>query len=95
VFVHLLDGERQVRGQCDKQPQDGVYPTDRWSGGEVVDDDYAIPVPADAPSGEYRLEVGMYNWMTGERLAVFDADGQRITENRILLDPIITVLPNQ
>ncbi|MDY7041863.1 MAG: glycosyltransferase family 39 protein, partial [Chloroflexota bacterium] len=62
VFVHLLDGEGRVRGQDDKQPQDGVYPTDRWSGGEVVDDDYAIHVPADAPPGEYRLEVGMYDW---------------------------------
>jgi hypothetical protein len=95
VFVHLLDGEGQVRGQHDKQPQDGVYPTDRWSGGEVVDDDYAVAVSADASPGEYRLEVGMYNWMTGERLAVFDVDGQRIIEDRILLAPIITVLTNQ
>ncbi|HIP96713.1 MAG TPA: glycosyltransferase family 39 protein [Anaerolineae bacterium] len=95
VFVHLLDGEGQLWGQHDKQPQDGVYPTDRWSGGEVVDDDYAIAVPADAPPDEYRLEVGMYNWVTGERLAVFDASGGRVTGDRILLDLTITVLPNQ
>jgi 4-amino-4-deoxy-L-arabinose transferase-like glycosyltransferase len=95
VFVHLLDDEGQVRGQHDKQPQDGVYPTDRWSGGEVVDDEYIIAVAPDAPPGEYRLEVGMYNWMTGERLAVLDPNRRSIIEDRILLEPIITVLPSR
>lgn len=92
VFVHLLDDEGQVWGQHDKQPQDGVYPTDRWSGGEVVDDDYIIAVPADAPPGEYRLEVGMYNWITGERLTVFDADGMPVLDNHVILESIILVM---
>ena len=92
VFVHLLDSERRVRGQHDKQPQDGVYPTDRWSGGEIVDDDYAIAVPADTPPGEYCLEVGMYNWITGERLAVFDANDMPVPDNHIILEPIILVM---
>ncbi|MDY7040571.1 MAG: hypothetical protein SVX38_06895, partial [Chloroflexota bacterium] len=75
--------------------QDGVYPTDRWSGGEVVDDDYAIHVPADAPPGEYRLEVGMYDWVTGERLTVLDADGLPVADDGVLIGPVVSLLSNR
>jgi len=95
VFTHLLGPDGKVWGQMDQLPLKGLFPTSKWGKGEIVDDEYTILVAPDAPPGAYHLEVGMYNWMTGERLPVFDADGQRITGDQILLNPIITVLPNQ
>jgi len=91
IFTHLLDSQETVRGQMDKVPLDGLYPTSRWLPGEVVDDDFELVLAADAPPGEYRLEVGMYNWMTGERLPVFDTAGQRVPNDRILLETVIEV----
>jgi hypothetical protein len=91
VFTHLLGPDGKVWGQIDQLPLKGLFPTSKWGQGEVVDDEYLIAIAPDAPPGEYRLEVGMYNWITGERLTVFDASGQRITEDRVLLEPIITV----
>jgi hypothetical protein len=44
----------------------------------VVVDQYEIPVRMDAPAGEYRIETGMYDATTGERLSVFTSQGQPV-----------------
>jgi hypothetical protein len=52
VAVHLVahdppQGPADILTQADSvHPVDGWYPTSRWSGGEIVRDHYAIPVPA-------------------------------------------------
>lgn len=83
VFTHLL-GEAWnaangnfIWGQVDAEPVSGQAPTTSWSPGAVIVDRYAIPVAADAPAGEYRLEVGLYGLVDGERLpAVGAVDGE-------------------
>lgn len=81
VFTHLL-GEtfnattgNFLWGQRDNEPAANTRPTTTWRVGEVVVDDYAIPIQADAPPGDYRIEIGLYNPLTGERLAVVDDVG--------------------
>jgi len=39
---------------------------------------HRLPVPADGPPGPYRLEVGLYDPMTGERWAVLDEEGRPV-----------------
>ncbi len=87
VFTHLLDGANQVWGQKDSPPLGGQYPTTLWMAGEVVSDEYLIPVKDDAPMGEYNIEVGMYRLGTGERLPVLDETGQ-VVGDRVLLGPV-------
>jgi len=87
VFVHLTDREGRKLGQKDSVPVKGSYPTKRWSEGETVFDEYEILVDPDAPSGEYVLEVGMYNAATGERLPVLTEGGQ-VLGDRILLERV-------
>jgi hypothetical protein len=89
VFTHLIDAEDRLWAQQDNQPGEGEHPTSDWRGGEVVADKYHLLLPDDMPAGQYRLEVGMYQWRTGERLSVFQ--GVRETGNRVLLTPEITV----
>jgi hypothetical protein len=89
VFTHLIGAEDRLWAQQDNQPQKGEHPTSGWQEGEVVADSYYLLLPGDIPAGQYRLEVGMYQWQTGERLSVFQ--GGQETGNRVLLVPEITV----
>jgi 4-amino-4-deoxy-L-arabinose transferase-like glycosyltransferase len=94
VFTHLLDSTSFVRGQKDAVPHEGQYPTDRWLPGETVVDRYVIQVPEDTPAGDYRLEIGMYDPAEGaQRLPVFDSDGLRQQDDRLLLDIVVQVVP--
>ena len=77
VFIHLLDGGDQVRGQGDGPPAGGFCPTSFWDPGEIVVDEHRLSVDADAPAGTYRLAVGLYFLPSGERLATA-ADDQVI-----------------
>lgn len=88
-FVHLL-GEFNpatggpLWGQHDAQPGEGTYPTTSWDAGEIVVDEYLVPLPPDAPPGEYELEIGFYYLPTLERLPVLDEAGQPVGD-RVLL----------
>jgi 4-amino-4-deoxy-L-arabinose transferase-like glycosyltransferase len=63
VFVHELDAAGVLVAQQDSPPAGGRYPTSLWDPGERIEDRYALSVPAGA-----RLEVGLYDPATGQRL---------------------------
>ena len=89
VFTQLLGPYNPLTtgplwGGHDSRPGDGTYPTTVWEAGEIVIDEYEIPIQADAPPGEYQLEVGMYHLATMERLPVLDDSGV-VQDGRILL----------
>jgi hypothetical protein len=86
VFTHLLDAGGQVRGQQDNPPVRGTYPTTLWVPGEIVVDEYEIPVDAGAAPGSYVIEVGMYDPETMTRLPVSDPSGP--AADRVLLGQI-------
>jgi mannosyltransferase len=87
VFVHLLDGDSRVRGQVDRVPGNGAYPTTGWLPGEVLVDAYQVPIMADLPPGHYLVEVGLYDPATGVRLPVTDVAGHPLGD-RVLLGPV-------
>jgi 4-amino-4-deoxy-L-arabinose transferase-like glycosyltransferase len=70
VFSHLLDETGQLRAQADGLPVGGRHPTTDWETGETVKDLHQIEIPADLPAGRYRLQIGMYDLETLDRLAV-------------------------
>jgi len=90
VFTHLTGAEGRIWGQRDNPPVDGFYPTTGWEGGEIVRDQYDIPISPDTPPSEYQIEVGMYLAETGERLPVLDGEGQ-ILGDKILLNLVISI----
>ncbi len=66
TFVQVLDANGDKIAQSD-QPAGGVYyPTSLWQPGETLRDRHTIILPAGAPSGPYRLLVGMYQLANGE-----------------------------
>jgi 4-amino-4-deoxy-L-arabinose transferase-like glycosyltransferase len=88
VFVHLLGPDGQVWAQQDNPPGKGALPTSGWLPGEYVADSYQLVVTPETPAGEYRLEVGMYDPATGERLPTANAAGLPLGDRILLGQPI-------
>ncbi len=72
TFAHLLDADGNLVAQLDWTPQDslGYLPTTSWQPGRTVVDHQTIPLPANLPPGQYRLVLGWYYPVTGDRLPV-------------------------
>ena len=66
-------------------------PTSGWVEGQGVVDEVEVSVPEDMPPGTYRVELGMYNARDMVRLPVTDAEGNRLPEDRVLLDEEVRV----
>lgn len=80
IFVHLLDEDSRLWAQSDSIPGRGTLPTTGWVPGKIVTDEHEIAISADAPSGDYVIEIGMVQADTGQRLPVTDEDGHLLTE---------------
>jgi uncharacterized membrane protein len=76
VFVHLLDKDGIMGGQWDSVPGGGLLPTTSWLDGEVITDEYEVPIRGGAPPGEYFIEIGMYEASTEQDSAAQDSDTQ-------------------
>jgi hypothetical protein len=87
-FNNLLDSTGAQRGGYDRLPLE-YYSTLLWAPGEVVLDGYAVPVDADAPPGEYYLDVGYY--LTVGEAAVnlpLVEDGEMTDASSVTIGPI-------
>lgn len=74
VFNHLYDSE--MWGQQDGTPACAFRPTTLWEPGQVIRDEYTIPIDSSTPPGDIPLVVGMYGLISKERLPVYGPDGQ-------------------
>jgi hypothetical protein len=97
VFTHLLGQVHNPRTQGpvwaghDAQPAYGTAPTSQWIAGDHLVDRHILIIDDQAPPGEYRLEVGMYDAATGQRLPVSRPDGDALGDH-LLLDTTVTVV---
>ncbi len=79
LFAQLFGRGGAKVGQRDTYPGLGHYPTSFWRAGQVFADEVPIPVAPDAavPS-RLRLDVGLYERESGQRLAVVDVAGDPV-----------------
>jgi hypothetical protein len=84
VFNHLVGPDGTVLAQTDSWAQEGAYYSDQWLPDEIIETRYTIPIPSDAPAGEYTLRVGMYKAATGERPVTL-VDGVPVPERYVTL----------
>ncbi len=87
AFTHLISPQGVVYGEMDIPLGGGFYPSSRWKAGEIVRQDYPLPVRPDTPPGLYSIEVGLYRRETMERLPVLDEDG-RPYSHRVVIGPV-------
>jgi hypothetical protein len=96
-FVHLLGSSFNPKtnnplwGQQDKQLP-GYHPLTQWTPGKLYRDSYEFRIDADAPPGEYQLEIGWVQASTGLRLGpqvTGEAPGLSVSHlDSLLLDGI-------
>ncbi|MFN8500092.1 MAG: glycosyltransferase family 39 protein [Anaerolineae bacterium] len=67
-FVHLVRLDGSLAGQFDGPPLGGSYATTDWAPGERIIGRVEAKVADDAPPGSLSVQVGWYDWRTGERL---------------------------
>lgn len=81
VFLHLLDAQGRSVAGYDSEPRKGQYPTTAWEPNLLAADVIVMPVGTDVPVGDnYRLEVGLYDSATQQRLAIVNLEGQPVTD---------------
>jgi hypothetical protein len=80
TFVHLLDASGEILAQDDGPPGGGEAPVMGWLPGEYLTDTRTLRLPDGAANGEYRLGVGFYDPVTGQRLG-----------DRVILDTPVVV----
>lgn len=86
VFTQLIGPDGQVWAQHDNPPKGGWYHTTLWQPDQAITDDYAFPIPADAPPGDYQLIAGWYDPTTLARLTT-DTGQDFVTVTTIRIEP--------
>jgi len=69
TFAVLLDAAQQPYGSVDRYPA-GFYSPILWASGEVVMDDFSLPIRVNAPDGIYTLRLGQYCLVNGQTPAL-------------------------
>jgi hypothetical protein len=89
VSNHLLYGaDMHQWGGRDRVPQD-YYSTVLWTPGEVVRDEYLVPVDSSAPPGVYRLDLGLYVEVAGQSWHLpLVQNGTALDANSVTIVPI-------
>ncbi|HEX6287599.1 MAG TPA: glycosyltransferase family 39 protein [Herpetosiphonaceae bacterium] len=87
VFLHVVDDREQIVAERNAQPLDGLFPINGWVRGDWIRDPKAIVLAGVVP-GTYRLEIGIWDETTGERLGVYDRDGE-LFGDRVDAGPIV------
>ncbi|MEW5717222.1 MAG: glycosyltransferase family 39 protein [Chloroflexota bacterium] len=79
VYVRLFDANDKIIARWDAFPGGGLYPTRVWPPGEVIADEYRIPIPLDARAGVGRIEAGLFRRVPLETLTARDPRGNIVT----------------
>ncbi len=91
VFVHLIDGANRPIVALDYTPLGGAAPTHlwipKWLPGQQYRDPYRLTIPQDLPTGEYWIEVGLYEMVGKRRLHISDETGS-LAGDRFVLGPV-------
>ena len=82
VFVHLLDENDLILAQRNTFPGLGSFTTTLWQAGDAIADTYTLALPETtyAPSSA-QLEVGLFDFATGDRLLVYGPGGESAGDN--------------
>ena len=88
VFLHATDTAGILQAQQDSHPGHGNFPTSEWRPGVIVVDRHLVQLPPGVPApATLRIEAGLYDARTGERLAVGSSDRVALADIAVAPEP--------
>ena len=87
VSVILEDAQGREVGRWDGRPAGYDYPTTRWQPGQEIFGRYPLPLPADAPAGDYTVTLAVYDETNPDGLDLRDA-ADNPAGKRVRLGPL-------
>jgi hypothetical protein len=78
-FVHVLDQQGRIAAQWDGYTYSPYY----VQAGDIIVQVHFIPIPENFAEGTYRLQLGLYHSLTGERLPI-TVNGQAVADHLLL-----------
>ncbi len=76
AYIRLVDDEGNIWGHVDRLILAGLWRPIRWNPGYFLRDEYKLPIDPATPPGTYHLEVGLYNFESGQSYGVVRNIGQ-------------------
>ena len=76
IYAHVLNEQGQLAAQKDGFVFGGTYPMVAWQPSTLLQDVRTVPFTGDS----FTAYVGLYNWMTGERLTAVSANNIPLPE---------------
>jgi 4-amino-4-deoxy-L-arabinose transferase-like glycosyltransferase len=86
VFIHLVGPDNRIWAQEDRLLRSAGHPSSKWQVGDIAKQRYRLVLPPEAPPGDYTVKTGVYYWETGERLPVWNENGERVAGDAISLE---------
>jgi hypothetical protein len=81
IALRMRDRSGTTVAALDTQPGYGFYPTSMWRPGELVHDQYLLPIEAGTPPGtDYSLQVTLYDAMTITPIGTAETAGVVVTQ---------------
>ncbi len=91
VFIHLVDGQGGRITQADAPPLDNDWPTSMWLPGQTFADERRIALPPRLTPGRYTVRLGLYEPVSGARVAAFKPDGSQWPDDMVILKDVIEI----
>lgn len=82
-FAHIIDSAGQYVAGYDQPLMADYYPSSLWEPGEVITHVQQLWLPALPPGESFTIQIGLYDPLTGQRLAVFDPSGQPVPDDSV------------
>ena len=79
IGIRVLDANGREIGKRDSYPGHGMLPTRLWYAGQIIRDEYWLPINADATPGLAKIQISLYSRATRRDLPASDTQGNTIT----------------
>lgn len=76
VFLHVDDDKGNTRAQLDFEPFYGALPTTQWEPGQILVEQYEIPLANGLPQNQYHLVAGLFHAASGRLIPMRGPDDQ-------------------
>jgi len=83
LFTHILNADGSVFAQRDHLDA----PSWDWQTGDTVLQIHQFAIPAEAKAGQYSVEIGFYDEVTGDRLPVTGSEATSIAAPDLIIQP--------